>query len=112
MLPRLTAARALGAAVCVLGLAACGSGDQQKNLGGNLTGLQSGNSVTIKNNNTGDQLTLTQNGSFRFPTFVAANASYTVVIVTQPNGQTCSITNGTGMMNSSADLVNNILVAC
>ena len=107
MLPRWTAV------LFVLALAACGgSDDQDRNLGGTVEGLRAGNSVKIKNNNTGDILTLSDNGSFEFPTFVAGGASYTVVVVDQPPGQNCTVSNGNGTMNSSANDVNNIRVTC
>ena len=109
MLSRTTAARSLAGALCILGLTACGGGGEQKNLGGTLSGLNAGSSVTLKNNNDGDTITLSGNGPFQFPTFVATGTSYTVVVVTQPPGQNCTVANGNGMLNGS---VNNIQVTC
>jgi len=109
MLSRTTAARRLAGALCILGLTACGGGGEEKNLGGTLSGLNAGSSVTLKNNNDGDTITLSGNGPFQFPTFVATGTSYTVVVVTQPPGQNCTVANGTGMLNGS---VNNIQVTC
>ena len=111
MLQPPTAARALACAFWIFALAACG-GHGARNLGGTLNGLNAGNSVTLKNNNDGDTITLTANGAFDFPSFVGADTPYTVVVVAQPAGQTCTVTNGTGMMDGSADTVNNIQVNC
>ena len=112
MLSLSTAARGLAGALCILVLTACGGGGEEKNLGGTLSGLNAGSSVTLKNNNDGDTITVSANGSFQFPTFVAGGASYTVVVAAQPAGQNCSVANGNGMMNSSADHVDNIQVTC
>jgi hypothetical protein len=110
MLSLSTAARGLAGALCILVLTACGGGGEEKNLGGTLSGLNAGSSVTLKNNNDGDTITLSQNGPFKFPTFVAMGTSYTVIVVTQPAGQNCTVANGTGMMNAGS--VNNIQVTC
>jgi hypothetical protein len=110
MLHRVTTARFLVSALCLLVLTACAdSGDQQKNLGGTLSGLNAGASVTLKNNNNGDSLTLSANGSFQFSIFVSQGDSYTVVVTSQPAGQTCTVANGVGTLNAT---VTNIHVTC
>ena len=65
---------------------------------GNVTGLQSGQSVVLQNNGT-DNYTST-GGSFIFPTPLTAGASYTVTVYTQPSKQTCTVTNGTGTVGN------------
>ena len=79
------------------------------NIGGAIAGLAAGASVVIQDNG-GDALTLPANATFVFPTKVPAGASYAVTVLTQPAGQTCSVTNGSGTV-SSAD-VTNVAIAC
>ena len=64
-------------------------------IGGTLTGLASGVTVTLSNNET-DKLTTSASGAFTFPTAVTQNGSYSVTVATQPTGQTCVVSNGTG----------------
>jgi uncharacterized repeat protein (TIGR03803 family) len=80
-------------------------------IGGNLTGLANGQSISLVNNgDTNNALTLTTNGTFTFPTPVVTGTSYAVTIVTQPANEICSIINATGT-NVTAN-VNNISVSC
>src|SRR5712664_2555390 len=81
-------------ALPVLSLAACGGGTDAA-IGGYLSGLGSGLSVVLQNNNS-DSLTLTSNGSFTFANSLASGAAYSVTVLTQPVGQTCAVTNGSG----------------
>ncbi len=78
-------------------------------VGGAVTGLASGQQVTL-NNNTGDPLTVTADGSFTFATPVAFNGGYAVTVGTQPTGQTCSVSNGTGAGVTAN--VANVAVTC
>ncbi len=64
-------------------------------IGGTLAGLASGQQVTLRNNGA-DSLTLTANGAFTFPTPVAFEGGYSVTVGTQPVGQFCSVSSGTG----------------
>jgi len=77
-------------------------------IGGTLSGLGIGLTVVLKNNGS-DLLSLSSNGAFKFNTQVAANGNYAVTIDTQPNGQTCSISNGTGKVSST---IGTIAVSC
>ena len=85
-------------------LAACNSGTSPSappapaarfTVGGTVSGLPSGGSVTLSDNGT-DSVTVSTNGSFNFPTAIAANGSYQIAVTSQPKGQSCAITNGTG----------------
>jgi len=78
-------------------------------IGGNLSGLSAGNSVVLLNNG-GDALTRNANGSFTFATPLANGAAYAVTVGTQPVGQTCSVSNGTGTVASAN--VTNVTVNC
>jgi hypothetical protein len=108
MLRRWTACL-LASALSLSVLTACADGESSKNLGGTLSGLNAGSSVTLKNNNNGESLTLSANGSFQFSIFVSDGDSYTVVVTSQPAGQSCNVANGVGTMTNS---VSNIQVTC
>ena len=79
-------------------------------IGGTLSGLAASSSVTLQNN-AGDSLKLTTNGTFTFSTPLVAGGPYAVTILTQPTApaQTCSIANGTG--TAKVD-VTNIQITC
>lgn len=76
---------------------------------GVVRGLVPGRQVTLLNN-ASDPTTVTANGAFRFASPVAFGASYSVVVGTQPTGQRCSPSFGSGS-NVSAN-VNNIEIIC
>jgi hypothetical protein len=76
-------------------------------IGGTVTGLSG--SLTLQDNGA-NNLTLTANGAFTFTTAIAAGASYAVSVLTQPSGQTCTVSNGSGTVGSSN--VTNVGVAC
>ena len=62
-------------------------------IGGSISGLSG--QVTLLNNGA-DPLIVKANGSFTFATPVANNGSYAVTVGTQPTGQTCTVTSGSG----------------
>ncbi len=76
-------------------------------IGGAVSGLNA--SGLVLQNNGGDNLTIAGNGSFTFPTPVSSGGAYKVTVLTQPGGQTCNVTNGSGTANGN---VNNVQVAC
>ena len=65
-------------------------------VGGNIQGLLG--SGLVLQNNAGDSLSSTGNGTFKFPTKVASNTNYAVTIATQPTGpsQICRVAGGDG----------------
>jgi N-acetylneuraminic acid mutarotase/ribosomal protein S11 len=77
-------------------------------IGGTVSGLVSGGLVLQDNG--GDDLTITANGSFTFTTAIAPGGAYAVTILTQPAGQTCLVSNGSGTV-AAADITN-ISVSC
>jgi hypothetical protein len=98
----------LFAVLCITG---CG-GTFEANIGGTVTGLSGGTSVGLLNNGT-DALTVTTNGTFKFNGQIAAGGSYNVTITTQPIGETCTVTNGSGSIPEfNAGDVTNISVNC
>jgi hypothetical protein len=78
-------------------------------IGGTVSGLNTGTSVTLLDNGT-DSLTVTANGAFTFKTALATGAAYKVTVGTQPTGETCTVSNGSGTVGSAN--VTNVAVAC
>jgi hypothetical protein len=76
-------------------------------IGGTISGLTG---TLALQNNAGDTYTTTSNGSFNFVTSVIESGSYIATVFTQPAGQTCSISNGSGIV-ATVD-VTNIAVNC
>lgn len=79
-----------------------------------LTGTVSGLAGTglVLQNNGGDDLPISANGPFNFPSPIASGAAYNVTVKTQPSGpsQSCTVASGTGTIGS-AD-VTNVAVTC
>lgn len=102
--------RAFATAVALtLGLTGCGGSDVL--IGGTLSGLGAGLNVVLQNNNA-DDLTLTMNGPFTFPNGVGDGDSYSVTVLTQPVGQTCNVSSGTGTVDSDSAGPTDIAVTC
>ena len=76
-------------------------------IGGTITGLTG---TVVLRNNGGDNLSTASNGSFAFATPLNNSASYAVTVFTQPSGQTCVVSNGSGTVSSAN--VTNVSVAC
>jgi hypothetical protein len=108
---KLSHARHAAAMLAVVALAACGGFGTDSIIGGTLAGLGTGVNVVLANNGT-DNLTLSSNGSFVFPTKIAPGSGYSVAVVTQPLGQTCSVGNATGTVNRAGSDVDNVDVSC
>jgi len=120
---RSTVSRVATLGACVV-LAACGSSQNYNNhdeyvpVGGNVSGLTG--TVTLLNTikqtgkngktSTGiDTLGVTANGPFTFGLQLAYGSTYAVTVKTQPQGQVCTVTGGTGTATAS---VNSIVVTC
>ncbi len=78
-------------------------------IGGTVSGLNTGASLTLLDNG-GDALTVTANGAFTFKTALASGKTYNVTVGTQPTGETCTVTNGSGTVGTAN--VTNVAVAC
>ncbi len=76
-------------------------------VGGAVSGLSG--SVVLQDNG-GDNLVISANGSFTFATPLATGATYFVTVLTNPAGQTCSVTNASGTMSTAN--VTNVSVSC
>jgi hypothetical protein len=80
----------------------------QYSVGGTITGLNASGLVLQVNN--GDTLPVPANSTgFTFDG-LASGATYDVTINTQPTGESCTVTNGTGIIGSAN--VTNVVVTC
>lgn len=78
-------------------------------VGGTLSGMTAGKSIVLKNNG-GDNLTVNADGKFTFATSVASGAAYAVTVGTQPAGQQCNVSAGSGNVGNAA--VTTVVVNC
>ncbi len=67
-------------------------------LGGTVANLSG--ELVVQNNGGGD-LRVTSNGPFAFPFAIADKANYQVTVLTQPEGQTCTVHNGSNIVNNA-----------
>jgi hypothetical protein len=81
------------------------------NVGGTVSGLGSAGGLVLQNN-LGDDLSVTADGSFAFATPVASGAGYAVTVKTQPTSpwKTCSVANDSGPVISAA--ITSVAVTC
>jgi hypothetical protein len=103
--------RAVIAALCIASLAGCGGGGDHSagaivTIGGTVSGLVG---KVVLQNNAGDTLPVTTNGTFTFPTALGKGATYAVTVLTQPAGPDCAVANGSG---AATDNVTNVSVTC
>ncbi len=77
-------------------------------IGGTVTGL--GGTGLVLQNNGGDDLPLSSNGTFTFVTGIPEGLPYAVTVATQPSGQLCSVSNGVGTVLWSS--VTNVTITC
>ncbi len=78
-------------------------------IGGSVSGLAPGTSVVLLDNG-GDSITATSNTNFTFKTAIATGSSYSVSVGTQPAGQRCAVSGGSGILGSAN--VTGITVSC
>ena len=76
-------------------------------IGGNIAGLTGS---AVLQNNSGDDLTLTANGAFTFATPLMSGAAYSVTVLTQPAGKSCTISLGSGTVAGAN--VTNVVADC
>lgn len=116
-----TILRTLLALLPVLVLSACGGGGggsgttgttsgTSYHITGTLSGLASGQSLTLYDKLDGDSLNVTANGSFAFAQTLGSGANYAVTISSQPTGQQCFVTDGLGVVGSGD--VTTVAVSC
>ena len=96
-----------GSLLLGVGLAGCLWG--AATVGGTLSGLPSGTSVTLQNNGI-DNLTLRANGPFEFARTLDDGESYAVTVLTPPVGANCTVVNGSGTIADND--ITNVEVTC
>ena len=92
-------------------LASCGtSPGYSYTIGGTVSGMV-GSGMVLQNNG-GDDLSISANGSFSFKTALTAETAYNITVKTQPANpsQTCTVSNGSGTINGAP--VDNVVVNC
>jgi len=102
---------AVSAALAVTAMVAGCGGAITATIGGTVSGLSGGTTVHLLDNGT-DALTVSANGSFTFATEVTAGNAYSVTVATQPVGETCTVSNGSGTVSQNSGDVTNVSVAC
>jgi hypothetical protein len=77
-----------------------------------VTGLGVGKSVGLQAlaDATSTAMTVSANGSFSFPASFVGGAEYQVLVVVQPQGQTCTIADPQGDIDAA--IINNVAVEC
>ncbi|MCH8844472.1 MAG: hypothetical protein IID61_16050, partial [SAR324 cluster bacterium] len=103
-------------AVAALFLTACGSGNDKvsKNIPApdyalDVTVTSLSGSLVLQNNG-GDDLTITADGTFTFATALADGENYNVTIVSKPAEQSCAVFSASGTVNG--DDVTDVAVKC
>ncbi len=107
--------------VLVLGLSSCRKSSSNNcgsiappaagtfTVGGTLSGLPLGGSITLQNNG-GDDLILVANGAFTFATAILDGAGFDVQVSSQPAAANCVVANGVGTVAGAN--VTNVVVTC
>ena len=92
------------------GKSSSGTNTSTYSLGGTVSDL-SGTGLVLQNNG-GDDLTISTNGTFTFATKVTDTAAYDITIKIQPAipAQTCMASNGTGIVSGVS--VTNVTISC
>jgi predicted transcriptional regulator len=67
-------------------------------VGGTASGLTG---TVVLQNNAGDDLSVSTNGSFTFATSLTHGDAYAVTVLTQPAGQTCTVSSGSGTVSGA-----------
>ena len=76
-------------------------------VGGTVSGLSG---TVVLQDNGGGNLSVTANGTFTFATKLASGAAYSVTVKTNPSGQTCTVSSGSGTV--AAANVTSVAVSC
>jgi archaellum component FlaF (FlaF/FlaG flagellin family) len=93
------------------GSTADGAAQKSATVSGSISGLSPGVTALLVNNGT-ETIAVSANGSFKFDHPVAAGATYSVALFSDPNGNACKVANGTGVIAQNAADVSNVAVTC
>jgi hypothetical protein len=109
---RTKVAALLCGAISALFLNGCGgSNSSSASVGGSVTGLEAGTSISLLDNGT-NRINISTNSSFVFPGSLSSQDAYNVTVATQPAGQNCLVSNGSGLIDYAGDDVNNVSISC
>jgi hypothetical protein len=75
-------------------------------ISGTVTGLTG---TVVLANNLGDDLSVTADGAFTFATGIPSGSTYSVTVKTQPMGQVCAVSSGTGTASGN---ITGVAVVC
>jgi hypothetical protein len=75
---------------------------------GTVSGLAAGTNITLSSGS--ELLPIAANGTFAFPGTLATGTGYVVTVATQPEGETCTVSNGTGIVEANVAIP--IAVTC
>jgi hypothetical protein len=78
-------------------------------VGGTVSGLSSASTIVLQDDG-GDDLAKTGDGTFTFATALKNHSTYDVTVRTQPSGETCTVANGAGTISGTN--VTNVSVTC
>lgn len=103
----------LAASVLGIFLTACGGSSAPTNgaVSGTVSGLGTGLSLALQNNGA-DTVAVAANGAFAFPTKLPSLGPFSITVLTQPVGQTCTVTRPTGVIPTDGNQANTTTVAC
>ena len=77
-------------------------------LGGTVSGLPAGTSVTLSN--AGNIVAVATNGTFAFTDILSAGTTYDVIVTQEPVGALCTVANASGTI--TANVVSSVTVTC
>ncbi|MCV6638296.1 hypothetical protein [Candidatus Albibeggiatoa sp. nov. NOAA] len=78
-------------------------------IGGEISGLAAGKQLVLQNN-MGDDLVISHNSYFEFPTLMTGGNPYDVTVLTQPEGQICTVQAADGTIVDSD--IHNVMIHC
>ena len=87
--------------------AATAAASKTYSIGGTVSGLSG---TVVLQDNGGDDLSVSRNGAFTFATKLPTGAAYNVTVKTNPAGQTCTVSGGSGTVASAN--VTSVAVTC
>ena len=102
-----SATGALSAGATVAAASSSSSLPSSYSIGGTVSGLSG---TVVLRDNGGDDLSVSSNGAFTFAGQLGDGSAYKVTVASNPSGQDCSVSGGTGTV-ASAD-VSSVAVTC
>ena len=103
-----SAGQIAGSNITSVGVSCTNNPEPTYSIGGSVSGLNGGSLVL--QNNAGDDLPLSADGSFTFSTELLTGVGYGITILSEPASQDCTVSNASGT-TSTADITN-VSVSC